>query len=648
MTGFNEGVKGDVQSLGSGEGVETFSPAHPLTRSLLQAVKLGRAGWILLCLTLAGAVLRVYLLGDKSIWLDEAFSIALSRHELGDLLRLTVLTDAHPPLYYIALKFWTMLGTGEGMVRLLSVLFSTAAIPMMYLLASTLYEEREGASVSNAASAQWGLLAAAILAFSPFHIWYAQEARMYAMLTFLVLASATFLVKALRENERRYWGAYAVTTSLALYTDNGAIWFVVAVVLFSGYWVWRMVDGGRQTADGGLRSAARRLRSEGLARNWVLSHAALFLLYAPWLPFFMRQTQQVTESFWLPPPSFQTVLETFLDFNSFNFPWMAPSVLYITALLVWAYLTPNGGWQQRLATAWLFVPLVVSLLLSLRQPIFLSRNLIVASLGFYLLLVDTVRKFDSPRATVALLAPLLLMNLVSIGTNAWVEEKEDWRQMAQQVAAAVEAPAYAGGRDDALILFVPYYAELPFAYYFEEHGVEVETQGYPQDEQLLHPEPQTVDSLEALLAERPLVWLVLRDVETVDPDWEVKAWLDSNGFVRGPQFEGEEVSALSYIRWDLVRDGAPAGPAAEAPDAGAESEWEEEAFSTYVPLVRSEPGVAATPAPAQRTHVIAPGDTLWELARDYGSSVQAIMEANGISSANRLRVGQELVIPVSE
>lgn len=649
MTGFDEGVQGT-----RGEGMETFSPTHPLTRSPLQGVKLGRKAWILLGITLAGAVLRVYLLGDKSIWLDEAFSIALSRHELGELLRLTVLTDAHPPLYYVALKFWTMLGTGEGIVRLLSALFSTAAIPMIYLLGSTLYEERGGdplskaTSVSEAASEQWGLLAAAILAFSPFHIWYAQEARMYAMLTFFVLASATFLVKALRENERRYWGAYTVTTTLALYTDNGAIWYVVAVVLFSGYWVWRIVDGGRQTADGGLRSAVSRLRSERLARSWLLSHGAILLLYGPWLPFFVRQTQQVKESFWLPPPSFQTVLETFLDFNSFNFPWMGPSVLYITALLVWAYLTPNGGWQQRLATVWLFVPLVVSLLLSLRQPIFLSRNLIVASLGFYLLLVDTVRKFDSPRATVVLLAPLLLMNLVSIGTNAWVEEKEDWREMAQQVAAAVEAPAYAGGREDALILFVPYYAELPFAYYFEEHGVEVETQGYPQDEQLLHPKPQTVGSLEALLAERPVVWLVLRDVETVDPDWEVKAWLDSNGFVRGPQFEGEEVSALSYIRWDLVRDGAPAGAAAEAPDAGAGSEREEEAFSTYVPLVRSEPRVAATPTPAQRIHVIAPGDTLWELARDYGSSVQAIMEANGISSANRLRVGQELVIPVSE
>lgn len=600
-------------------------------------------------ITLVGAVLRVYLLGEKSIWLDEAFSIALSQQELGDLLRLVVLTDAHPPLYYVFLKFWTALGTGEGIVRLLSALFGTAAIPMMYMLASALYEER-GPRSTHGASEQWGLLAAAILAFSPFHIWYAQEARMYAMLTFFVLASAYFLVKALRENEARYWGAYAVMTALSLYTDNGAIWYVVAVVLFSGHRVLSKAYRARGSSSVlALRSLSLRsipsLRSNGLVTNWLLSQAAIFLFYAPWLPFFLRQTQQVTESFWLPPPSFQTVLETFLDFNSFNFPWTAPSVLYITALLVWAYLTPNGGWQQRLATVWLFVPLLVSLLLSLRQPIFLSRNLIVASLGFYLLLVDTVRKFDSPRATLVLLAPLLVMNLVSIGTNAWVEDKEDWRGMAQRVAAAVEQREV--GAQEGLILFVPYYAELPFAYYFEQYGLEIETQGYPQDELLLDSDPQTVDRLETLLADRSLVWLVLRDVETVDPDWEVKAWLDSNGYVRGPQYEGEEISALSYIRWDLVRDGAPTPPVLEAaPDT--EQEETEETFSTFMPVLQSDPAVAPTATPAPRVHVIGPGDTLWELAREYGTSVQAIMEANGIGSANRLRVGQELVIPLSE
>lgn len=592
-----------------------FAEQRPWERVLARAgVRLSRTAWLVVGLTLAGAVLRFYLLGHKSIWLDEAFSIALSGRELDELLRLTVRADTHPPLYYIFLKAWMALGTSESLVRTLSALFSTAAIPVMYLVGQALYRERQA-----------GILAATILAFSPFQIWFAQEARMYAMLTFFVLSSAAFFVRALRENRRGDWAGYALCTTLALYTDNGAIWYVVGV--------------------GSFFLLSRRFRAR--LKPWLLSHALVVLLYGPWLPFLLRQTQQVTESFWLAPPSFQTVLDAFLDFNSFNFPWMALSVLYMTTLFVWAYLVPNGGWQRRLATMWLFVPLIVSLLLSLRQPIFLSRNLIVASLGYYLLVVDTIRKFDSKRATAALLAPLLLMNLVSIGVNAWVEEKEDWRAMAAQVA---EAAARRDG--EGLILFVPSYAELPFAYYFEQQAVTVETQGYPEDELLLHADTEPVESLEALLAEQAVVWLVLRDVETVDPDWEVKAWLDSNGFVRGTTFEGEEISALTYVRWDVVEGGGArpqtAAPGGDPPGDSEAAPPDEPvaAHSAYLPHVSSAVVVAPTPEPA--VHVIAPGDTLWVLARRYGTSVEAIMAANELQSATRLRVGDTLVIPVTD
>ena len=42
------------------------------------------------------------------------------------------------------------------------------------------------------------------------------------------------------------------------------------------------------------------------------------------------------------------------------------------------------------------------------------------------------------------------------------------------------------------------------------------------------------------------------------------------------------------------------------------------------------------------------GDTLSELADQFGSSVQAIMEANNLTNPNMIRVGQELVMPIVE
>lgn len=59
------------------------------------------------------------------------------------------------------------------------------------------------------------------------------------------------------------------------------------------------------------------------------------------------------------------------------------------------------------------------------------------------------------------------------------------------------------------------------------------------------------------------------------------------------------------------------------------------------------PGVTATPEPAAevKKHVVQPGETMYGVAVQYGVTVQALMEANGLTDPNYLRVGQELIIP---
>jgi sortase A len=57
----------------------------------------------------------------------------------------------------------------------------------------------------------------------------------------------------------------------------------------------------------------------------------------------------------------------------------------------------------------------------------------------------------------------------------------------------------------------------------------------------------------------------------------------------------------------------------------------------------------ANPAPAsaeQAVYVVQSGDSLWKIAESYGITVDALVEANGISRDDVIRPGQELVIPV--
>ena len=54
---------------------------------------------------------------------------------------------------------------------------------------------------------------------------------------------------------------------------------------------------------------------------------------------------------------------------------------------------------------------------------------------------------------------------------------------------------------------------------------------------------------------------------------------------------------------------------------------------------------ASTPSAAQGTHVVQRGETLARIARRYGTTINALMQANGLSNANFIYVGQRLRIP---
>jgi LysM repeat protein len=56
-------------------------------------------------------------------------------------------------------------------------------------------------------------------------------------------------------------------------------------------------------------------------------------------------------------------------------------------------------------------------------------------------------------------------------------------------------------------------------------------------------------------------------------------------------------------------------------------------------------GVQAASASGQLVHIVRRGENLYRIALRYGSTVRAISAANGIRNANRIYVGQRLVIP---
>jgi LysM repeat protein len=77
-------------------------------------------------------------------------------------------------------------------------------------------------------------------------------------------------------------------------------------------------------------------------------------------------------------------------------------------------------------------------------------------------------------------------------------------------------------------------------------------------------------------------------------------------------------------------------PLASAPPASAAASASAVAAPSATPVT--------TPAPTQRTYVVQPGDTLNEIATRFGTTAQAIRDANGITG-DTINVGQQLIIP---
>ena len=147
------------------------------------------APWLVIIITLIGGFLRVLLLGNKGMWLDETFSVWLASHSVADMLQWIVRIDQHPPLYYLLLHYWIALnGDTPYYVRLLSVLFGAGTIPIIYLI---------GKRMSGVVM---GLAAAVFLALSLFNIYFAQETRMYTLLTFNAAVAIYALVRLLTDS----------------------------------------------------------------------------------------------------------------------------------------------------------------------------------------------------------------------------------------------------------------------------------------------------------------------------------------------------------------------------------------------------------------------------------------------------------------
>lgn len=162
--------------------------------------RIARCAALLVLLAIAGygSFLRLHDLGN-SLYDDELYT----RERAMQSAWHTVQARSYP-LYYLLARGSLWFGDNEAALRLPSFIAGIATILLAYGV------------VRRVHSRTAGLVAAALVAFAPFHIYYSTFARYYALMMFFALLSLWFLYGILAQGRVRDWLGYTVAAFLAL------------------------------------------------------------------------------------------------------------------------------------------------------------------------------------------------------------------------------------------------------------------------------------------------------------------------------------------------------------------------------------------------------------------------------------------------
>ncbi len=391
---------------------------------------------LVLLITLAGAALRFATLDVQSFDHDEAVTAGHVLHRsLSETLNTVPDSERTPPLYYVVAWGWTRIfGIGEVGLRTLSTLFGTAMIPVAALVA-----RRFGLG-------RVAVIAAALVAFNPFLVYYSQEGRAYALLGLLALLSAGAFIRSWREPTPRNLGVWALTAILAISTHY-----------FAGFLI------GTQA----ILLLARHTRARVLVATGIVAIVAIPLAILALHQFGLHSTEEQSQAFTI--RGLETVPVQFALGERLGVrgiygltPLLALAFLAGLAILGWRAWT-NRALGSRLAVALAAGAGIPPVILAIAgTPILAARNLtpalvmLLLALAVELAALAALAHRRALRICIALIAALGFAWSLAATTAVSGLQRPDWRGTAERLG-----PPPSGGR----LLVVPSDASEPLLYY---------------------------------------------------------------------------------------------------------------------------------------------------------------------------------------
>ncbi len=258
--------------------------------------------------------------------LQQKYQYPNSEKGLNDALNAFAGNAEHSPLYYLMARFWVQtFGNSVVSIRSLSAFISLLAFPCIYWLSLELF-----------GSYLTGWVAVILIAVSPFHVLYAQQARQYSLWMVAILLSSAALLQASKALHPVRWGIYALTVAIGLYSHL----FFALVAIGHGIYV---------VAIEGFRFSKKLIA-------YLLASLTGLLIFSPWLLIIAANLSKIVQTTAttkatvdkLPLRWLLNLSRLFFDLNH-GLSFINP-ILYLSAILsIWALYclcrsTPKQTW----------------------------------------------------------------------------------------------------------------------------------------------------------------------------------------------------------------------------------------------------------------------------------------------------------------
>jgi mannosyltransferase len=476
-------------------------------------VRAGRAGrdarrrtaWLVGGLILVALAVRVPGLGATNLWLDEANSWLLAKYSLPALLA-NIRASPGSPLYFVLLKLWVVLfGESESALRALSLLVSLALIPATFAL---------GVRTVSRRAAVLGTL---LLALSPVHLYYAQEARVYMLVTLFTTCAVVAYVawrqavcgpdaeapdgSTPRYGPRAALAAYVICAVLAVYTLDLAVLALLALNIDAA-WAGLGILGARRAAFGTVSSRSPAYQRGGphtltagrglwlTARDWVVAQVAIGIACLPLALAVDFKTAASTQA-WRRALGLPDAMRGLMDFfastihGGYLYPWdlyhaivdrwgagavLERTLAYpLTLLAVLAALSypprnARAGTSRALYLV-LGIPLAAGVTISVGHELSLPRYFLFTTPCLYLLIGAGLSRMAAWLRAALLVVLLATMGVGLVAYRGVGARDSDYRPVAQRLSDGV--------RPGDAILIQPPEMGVPLSYYLRAHPVPI-------------------------------------------------------------------------------------------------------------------------------------------------------------------------------